>query len=415
MSDFHTGTPATGKSTPHFTAGLLAATLTARRIPALVALKWDGPQIDTYMVSLGLGALPEQVEALSGALALAAGAESCRVARAGGHLLLELAKPATDRRPLKAIRLDDLPAPTTTAVPLGVTTGGSALWLDIADERFCHVAIGGTTGSGKSVLLRWILYRLATQNDPRDLRMILVDPKRFELGDFARLPHLLHPVVSGYLDIARVLQWLTTELDRRAERGINRPRIVAVIEEVADVVSQSRDVLPALARIAQVGRALGMSVIVTTQQPGAKSLGDSLVNFPARILGRVASSTLTYGAAGRGKTGADVLLGKGDMLLLSAGEVVRFQAPLADGRQWTRLPRAERIASLADELPTPAAMADFNRDTRGGAGRRELTPDDYEAIQDALEDGADEDDLRGRFGIGWSRASRLVSQYRGGK
>lgn len=413
MTDHYIGSPATAKTDPQFVAGLLSATLTARKIPAIVALAWDGPQLAVYTVSLGLGVLPEQVEALAGALALAAGAESCRVARDGGHLLLELAKPAADRRPLKAIRLDDLPAPALTALPLGITTGGRVLWADLADERYCHALVGGVTGSGKSVLLRWLLYRLAMQNDPRDLRLLLVDPKRFELTDFARLPHLLHPTVSNPLDIARVLAWLTAELERRAVAGQTAPRIVAVIEEVADVVSQNRAILPALARVAQVGRALGLHLIVTTQQPGARSLGDSLVNFPLRILGRIASSTLTYGAAGRAKSGADVLLGKGDMLLLAAGETIRFQAPLPDGRQWGRLPRTAQVASLEAELPTPAIFADRNRDARGGYGRRELSPEDYAVLQAALEDGADEDDLRGRFGIGWTRASRLVAQYRG--
>jgi len=413
MTDYFTNTPATAKTDPQFVAGLLSATLTARKIPAIVALAWDGPQLAVYTVSLGLGALPEQVEALAGALALAAGAESCRVARAGGHLLLELAKPQAERRALKAARLDDLTAPTPTALPLGIATGGRVLWADLTDERFCHVAIGGTTGSGKSVLLRWLLYRLATQNEPRALRCLLIDPKRFELGDFGKLPHLLHPIVSSPLDTARVLAWLTAELDRRADTGQTTPRSVAVIEEVADVMSQNKTILPALGRVAQVGRALGLHLIVTTQQPGARSLGDALVNFPARILGRVASATLTYGAAGRARSGADVLLGKGDMLLLAAGETIRFQAPLPDGRQWGKLPRAAQVASLEAELPTPAILADGNRDPRGGYGRRDLSPADYDAIQAALEDGADVDDLRGRFGIGWTRAARLVAQYRG--
>lgn len=412
MTDHYTGTPATAKTDPAFVAGLLSATLTARKIPAIVALAWDGPQLAAYTVSLGLGATPEQVEALRGALALAAGAESCRVAYDAGRLLLELAKPQADRRPLRATRLDDLPAPAPWAVPLGIATGGRPLWIDLTDERYCHVAIGGTTGSGKSVLLRWLLYRLIQQNDPRGLRLLLIDPKRFELGDFAKLPHLLHPTIYDHLSIARVLAWLTAELDRRAATGQTGPRIVTVIEEVADVVSQNKAILPALARVAQIGRALGLHLIVTTQQPGARSLGEALVNFPARILGRVASSTLTFGAAGRAKSGADVLLGRGDMLLLAAGETIRFQAPLPDGRQWSKLPRAAQVASLEDDLPTPAIFADRNRDPRGGHGRRELTPAEYDDLQAALEDGATEDDLRGRFGIGWARAARLVAQYR---
>ena len=353
-----------------FTAGLLGATLAARKVPAIVALAWDGPQLAVYSVSLGLGAGPEQVETLAGALALAAGAESCRVARDGGRLLLELAKPTGERRPLRARRLDALTPPSATAVALGITTGGRALWFDLADERNAHVVIGGTTGSGKSVLLRWLLYRLVVQNAAAALRLILVDPKQFELRQFGELPHLLHPVIGSPGETARVLTWLVGELERRAATGQTVPRLLCVIEEVAEVLAQNRTAAQQLARVAQIGRALGVHVIATTQQPGARSLGDALGNFPARILGRVASATLTYGAAGRRQTGADALLGRGDFLLLAAGETTRFQAPLVDGRQLRQLPRVAPVATLTDELPTLVQLADEQRDARGGRGER---------------------------------------------
>jgi len=412
-----TGAPGTTPRTmsahadAEFIAGLLQATLTARKVTSIVALAWAGPQINAYTVSLGLGEQPERVEALAGALALAAGAESCRVARAEGKLLLELPKPLAERRPLHAHRLEALAAPTPTAVPLGVTTGGKALWCDLADERFCHLVIGGTTGSGKSLLARWLLYRVLRQNGPAELRLLLVDPKRFEFAHFAHAPHLLHPVTSQPLEIARVLRWVGAELDRRAETGRKLPRIIVCVEEVADILSANHSVGGLLARIAQIGRALGIHAIVTTQQPGSRSLGDSLVNFPARLLGRVASATLTYGAAGREKTGAHALLGRGDFLLLAAGETTRFQAPLVDGRQYSQIPRGPMVASLDAELPHLVEFADLARDPRGGRGRRELSTDDYAAITAALRAGATADDLRGAFGIGWERARRLRASY----
>lgn len=414
MSNFQSGTPGTSAQRGDgalFTAGLLGATLTARRVPAIVALAWDGPQLAVYTVSLGLGSAPEQVEALAGALALAAGAESCRVARDGGRLLLELAKPTAERKPLRARRLEGLPPAAPTAVALGIATGGQVLWLDLADERYAHMVMGGTTGSGKTVLMQWLLYRLAMQNEPEALKMLLLDPKRFELSQFGLLPHLLHPVVSQGLEVARVLAWVTEEMERRAARGISRPRLVVAIEEVADVLAVNREVGPLLARIAQIGRALGVHLIATTQQPGARSLGESLVNFPARILGRVASATLTYGAAGRARTGADVLLGRGDFLLLAAGESVRFQAPLVDGRQFSKLPRAAEAASLEEELPALAILADRNRDPRGGPGRRELDGEDYAKMEEALRAGASVRELVERFGIGSTRATRIHGQF----
>ena len=149
MSDptaaFQTGTtpstpPATG--TAEFNAAVLQATLNTRKVQAIVALAWSGPQIDAFSVSLGLGEKPENVEALQGALALAAGAESCRVGRIPGKLLLEIPKPVDQRKPLLAGRLETLAPATCTSVCLGITTGGTPVWADLADERFAHIILG---------------------------------------------------------------------------------------------------------------------------------------------------------------------------------------------------------------------------------------------------------------------------------
>lgn len=427
MSDFFTGTsqvsgagagageqqatsaPPSASQTADFTAGILQATLNTRKVQAIVALAWDGPQIAAYTISLGLGERPESVEGLAGALALAAGAKDCRLARAGGKLLLELPKPEGKRRPLRASRLDALAPATPTAVALGVATGGAPVWLDLADDRTAHLVIGGTTGSGKSVLARWLLYRLIKQNAVNQLRLILIDPKRTELRDFGAAPHLLHPIVSRPLEVARVLSWVAEELERRADSGKNRPRIVILIEEIADLKMSSTDLEKLVSRIAQIGRGLGIHLVATTQQPGAKSLGDALVNFPARCLGRVASSTLAYGAAGRKQSGADVLLGRGDFLLLSAGETLRFQAPLPDGRQWSQIPRVGTVASLESELPTLVELGDRNRDPRGGQGGRELGAADYREMERAIREGGNVAQLQQRFGIGYDRAKRIYA------
>ncbi len=414
MTKYYAGTPAIGdggRGEAHFTAALLQATLAARKVAAMVSLAWDGPQVWTFAVSLGLGEDPERVERLSGALAIAAGAESCRVARDRGRLLIEIPKPPEQRRPLRAARLDVLDPPGPMAVALGIATGGRVAWLDLADERTCHVIIGGTTGSGKTMALHWLLYRLLRQNSPRSLRLLALDPKRGELDMFARVPHLLHPVVTHPVEAGRVLAWLTAELDRRAESGRHTPRLVAVIEEVADLLAVNRELAMPIARVAQIGRSLGVHLVVTTQQPGAKSLGDAVANFPARLLGRVASATLTYGAAGRAKTMADQLLGRGDFLLLTAGTVTRLQIPLMGGREYGRLPRGERVATLEAELPNLVAWADRFRDPRGGRGARPLGAEEYERMERELEGGVGVKDLRAKFGIGYNRARRIRSAW----
>ena len=419
MIDFQTGTPATapsnGASGAHFTAALLQATLSSCKVTAMVALLWEGPQVNCFACSLGLGEDPARVERLTGALALAAGAETARVSRDAGRLVIEIPKPAAERKPLRARRLDALPPPTATAVALGITTGGRVAWLDLADPNTPHLLIAGTTGSGKTVALHWLLYRLALQNDPAALRLVMLDPKRGELAPFAHVPHLLHPIASAPLEMARLLTWATDELDRRLTSGRRAPRVVVVVEEIADLLKSNPDAAGALARLAQVGRGLGVHLVGVTQQPGARSLGDALANFPARLLGRVASATLTYGAAGRSRTQADQLLGKGDFLLITADSTTRLQLPMIGGQQYGALPHTAQPARLDAELPVSAELADVTgRDTRGGRGRRELGAAEYEALNQALQDGAGADALRARFGIGWDRATRIVRNYREG-
>lgn len=419
MSDFVTGTPATappsGASGAHFTAALLQATLSSRRVTTMVALLWEGPQVNCYACSLGLGEDPARVERLTGALALAAGADSARVSRDGGRLVIEIPKPPAERKPLRARRLEGLTPPTATAVALGITTGGRVAWLDLADANSPHLLIAGTTGSGKTVALHWLLYRLVLQNDPAALRLVMLDPKRGELAPFAHVPNLLHPIASAPLEMARLLTWATDELDRRLTSGRRAPRVVVVVEEIADLLKSNPDAAGALARLAQVGRGLGVHLIGVTQQPGARSLGDALANFPARLLGRVASATLTYGAAGRSRTQADTLLGKGDFLLLTADSTTRLQVPMIGGQQYGALPHTAQPARLDDELPVLAELADLTgRDARGGQGRRALGTAEYAELDQALQDGAGADDLRARFGIGWDRATRIVGNYREG-
>ncbi len=409
MTTHMTGTPGTADSA--FIAGLLQSTLLAKRVNSIVSLAWDGPQLRVYAVTLALGETPEAVERLSGALAMAAGAESCRVGRDAGRVLLEIAKPAAERGVLRANRLEQFAPPTPTSVALGIGVHGRVVWHDMATEGHAHTVVGGTTGSGKTVLLRWLLLRLCVQNSPEQLRLVIMDPKGFELREFRQSAHLLHPVESHPLQCVRLLQWVTEEVHRRAQTGTSSPRLVVVVEEVADLTAQNRDIVGQLERIAQMGRALGVHLVATTQQPGSAALGRALVNFPARILGRVSSSTLTYGAAGRGRTGAEDLLGRGDFLLLAAGEQSRFQAPLADGRQWAQLPRAHQVATLEDVLPTLVEFGDRNRDTRGGRGRRELSAADYARMEAAVANGATVEDLRGEFGVGWTRAARIVGGY----
>ena len=410
MMQTYTGTLATGqqpRTAAEFVAALLQATLNARKIQAIVAHQWDGPQVQVFRCSLGLGEDPKGVERLSGALAQAAGAAEARVSRGQGCLWIEIPKPEAERQVLEPSRLARLKAATPLHVPLGVGVHGQAVWYTMDDPRTAHLVIGGTTGSGKTVALHWLLACLLRQNTPRELRLILCDPKAGELAGFRQSAHLLHPVESRAGEIAKLLEWARAEMDERAQRGRTDRRLLIVIDEVRDLIMSDRRIKPALAAIAQKGRACGVHLVVTTQQPSAKALGEALVNFPARLLGRVASATLTYGAAGRPRTMAESLLGNGDFLLLAAGRQVRLQVPLITPAHLRALPQVAEVSRL--ELGEYVDLAALAGDARGGWNRKEL---DWRKVERYLsDDDATPSGLAHRFGIDYNRAKRIWERF----
>jgi len=352
--------------------------------------------------------MPEQIEKQARTLAYAARAAACRVTQEPGSLLLEIPKPELQRRALLAERLEEFKPARPTAVPAGITTGGRVLWLDIADERMAHVLIGGVTGTGKSVLLKYILMRLLRQNKPGELALIAADPKvgnREGLLPFVHAGHLLHPIQDDTVEVVRLLRWVRAEMQRREVVNETTPRLLVVIEEVAHYTDENKDVVPLLKKIAQVSRSWGIHLLVTTQHPGAKSLGDAIENIPCTFMGRVARGTQVYGATGRKGTGADELLQRGDMLCLSAGEVTHFQAPYATNQWiWTRVPKGGP-RSLDGQLPRTDRI-----DTgavRGGRRGRDVTDADIERVRSAVLAGRGVEYVRQTLRIGTDKARTL--------
>ena len=138
---------------------------------------------------------------------------------------------------------------------------------------------------------------------------------------------------------------------------------MVIIDEVRDLIMADKRIKPALAAIAQKGRSCGVHVVVTMQQPSARALGEALVNFSARLLGRVATATLTYGAAGRPRTMAETLLGNGDFILLAAGRQVRLQVLFIRPAHIARLPQVEEVPR--PELGKYVDLGALAKDTRG--------------------------------------------------
>lgn len=409
------GTPPLNTHNPHLLAELIQFTLEKRGVDSpIVAPLCDGPQVLTFQAILPAGARPNRVARLSDAIALATGTDTCRVSHSEGKLIIEVPKPKQERKILRPANIQVAP-PTSWHVPLGAGMDGKAVWLDLQDPRSCHVLIGGTTRSGKTNLLRWILYRLLTQNRPQYLRLLLADAKRNELIPFELSQHLLHPPAANVHHIIQLLMWThekaITRTRTKASGEPCYPRIIMVIDEVKELVDQDKSVQVHISQLAQIGAGVNVNLIVTTQQPGAKSMGDALPNFPLRIIGQVSARQLVYGATGTPQTAADSLLSYGDMMAVWGTTPVRFQAPLITEADLEAIPRYESSDQVPRlELPETLEILDAGIDSRGGHNRTEFNDRELEMLKMLVELGATASQINNRLNIHWDRAKRIVER-----
>ncbi len=378
----------------------------------------DGPQYHAYRCLIGEGVRPEEVETMARALGVVAGAKTSVITPLNGSLLIEIPKPEHLRGILSGRRIEAEVKPRGPfAVPLGVRVGdlgNEVLWLDLRNEMHAHVLIGGITQSGKSMVLKWLLYWLLTHNKATDLAWVAADPKRGNQGGllpFAHSGHLLHPIQRDVVEVVRLLTWVLVEIERREITGETRPRLLVVLEEVKHFTDKSGDVAQLLAEIIQVAAAWGIHVIATTQAPKQRTVGDALSNFPVTIMGRVARDTEAFGATGRAKTGVGALLQRGDMICLLAGDTIHFQAPYLDLRYlWSRVPKGGP-GRLDDVLPREDRIRVGVRKSQV----RQWRTDEIETARELVQAGRGVEAVRRALGIGTDTAKRLCEQIRAGE
>ena len=263
---------------------------------------------------------------------------------------------------------------TKLRIGLGQSVDGTPVAADMTTMP--HLLIAGTTGSGKSVCVNAIIACLLLENTPDDLRMIMVDPKRVELTGYNGIPHLVAPVVVDLERIVSVLKWVTREMDDRYrkfnERGARNilsynsllpptekklPYLVVIIDELADLMMLAPDETErVLTRLAQMARATGIHLIISTQRPSVDVVtGLIKANFPSRIAFAVASSVDSRVILDQ--PGAEKLLGRGDMLFQApdAAAPVRLQGVFVSDTELTRLVNHWKGVRPIDEAPRPAA------------------------------------------------------------
>jgi DNA segregation ATPase FtsK/SpoIIIE, S-DNA-T family len=329
---------------------------------------------------------------------------------------------------------DELPA---TASPLSVWLGkdisGNAVWTDLA--RMPHLLIAGTTGSGKSGCINTILSSILLRATPDEVRMILIDPKRIELGFYESIPHLLTPVVSSPKTAAAALANVVGEMERRYERmsqvrarslpEMNRslrgrgekplPHLLVVIDELADLMMISpQDVEDAIIRLAQKSRAVGIHLVLATQRPSVDVItGMIKANVPSRIAFAVSSQTDSRVILDQ--SGAESLLGQGDMLFkpLGTSRLQRLQGAYVSEEEVALLVeqcRAQREQELDESLlEAPEREPAEDEDDFEG----DFDPDEDPLLEKAIEvvvqaQTASVSLLQRRLRVGYTRAGRLI-------
>ena len=309
-----------------------------------------------------------------------------------------------------------------------------------------HLLIAGTTGSGKSVCTNSLIISLLYKASPEEVRLIMVDPKMVELGIYNGIPHLLIPVVTDPKKAAGALQWAVTEMMKRyrtfAEVGVRdlasynakaaqtegmekMPQVVVVIDELADLMLvAAKEVEESICRVAQMGRASGMHLIIATQRPSADVItGLMKANIPSRIAFAVASAMESRIILDT--QGAEKLVGRGDMLYfpLGSGKPTRVQGCLITDQEVASVVdyvksnsgAAQYDDQVMQEIEQHAAEKDKASKGVGGsdptAGEEEYDELINAAIEVVLETGqASVSMLQRRLKLGYARAARLVDQ-----
>jgi S-DNA-T family DNA segregation ATPase FtsK/SpoIIIE len=316
-------------------ADRIETVLLNHKAPARVTGGRVTPRTIQFHVQLAPSTKVGKIQALDEEIAMAMGTSASRVRRSNGRVdievpredlnqvrFLELAKQLSrDNQLMRALRVPG------TAM-LGLDVEGIPLLVRLGSPDVTHILVAGATGSGKTEVTRTILASLVYFQKPREIQLMLADPKGSGFRLFDGLPHLLSGTLKTAEDARRWLHWLDAEMERRQANEIRNPRIVVVLDELADFLIQGGQELQVLlTHLVQRGRSAGISVIACTQKPTSSAIGSLIkANFPIRIVGKVTGADEARVASGIGGTGAERLAGRGDFVLVAAGEMVRFQA-----------------------------------------------------------------------------------------
>lgn len=407
-----------------------------------------GPTVTQYAIRPAEGIKLSRITAIQSNLAMALAAHPIRIeAPIPGRPLVGVEVPNKVKRIVNLRDLLEDPAfkesPEKLMITLGEDPAGNYVYADLAEMP--HLLIAGATGSGKSIGINCLITSLLYRNSPRELKMIMVDPKRVELSVYNNIPHLLTPVIVDHSKVVNALKWAVSEMERRyiviqetmsrnilsynekilqgeIEPEVNQetgeiiepeylPYIVIFIDELADLMSSSyaKEVEACIVRLAQMSRAVGIHLVLSTQRPSVNVItGIIKANFPTRIAFQVVSQVDSRTILDM--AGAEKLLGKGDMLYMpkESNQPRRIQGSLITDKEVQKMADYLLDQEVADYNPVvvQAATGQESLDIGDAAAEDEL----YEEAKKIVtkEKRASTSLLQRHLRIGYSRAARIM-------
>lgn len=426
----------------------LETTLHSFGVAANIVGVTRGPTVTRYDLELDAGVKLTKLTNLSSDLALSLGVMNVRIAPIPDKI--STVGVEVPNKIVSIVYLRDIidspafrNAQSSLSFAIGKDISGECVVGNIA--KLPHMLIAGTTGSGKSVCLNSLLLSLLYKSTPEQVRLIMIDPKMVELGIYNDIPHLFVPVVTDPKKAAGALQWAVVEMLKRyrlfSEAGVRdlagynahqkkiggetMPQVVIVVDELADLMLvASKDVEESICRVAQMGRASGMHLIIATQRPSADVItGLMKANIPSRIAFAVSSameSRIILDAAG-----AEKLIGMGDMLYspLGSGKPMRIQGAyvsdeeredVIDFIKRSSAPEysediLEQIEKAAEDKPASgSSKSQADEEPQAKSQFDELLPQAVDVIFETKQ--ASVSMLQRRLKLGYSRAARLVDQ-----
>jgi len=422
---------------------IIQRTLANFGIPVEMGEVYVGPTVTRYTLKPAEGVKLAKIVALQNDLSLALAAHPIRIeAPIPGQSLVGIEVPNKQKMVVRLrnmLELDKFLESDLLVFPLGRDVAGEPMFADLA--KMPHLLIAGSTGSGKSITIHSIICTLLYKNTPETLRLILIDPKRVELSIYNRLPHLISEVIINPKKTILVLRWAVNEMDERYNRllannvrdinGYNQkmmrdgkplmPYLLIIVDELADLmVAYGREIEAAIVRLAQMARATGIHLIVSTQRPSVEVVtGLIKANITSRIALQVASQVDSRTILDM--AGAEHLLGRGDMLYLagdtfkpkriqgiyiSESEVQKVVKDIIENNKDYEISDEEEMNFEKElekqmqeiSLNTDQLMEDFEID--------ELYPEAYKVVVNSGK--ASASFLQRRLRVGYARAARLL-------